>query len=147
VAIHTLAYSYFDIPSSEAFPQGRRAPRPVLKLTLINPDNNAHQLACYAIIDSGADHCVFPRSFMEPLGFDPHACPTEMIAGVGSKNVPTHYTNATLDLQGIVQYQAYIGFTTGLEELGLGLLGQMGSFDRFRVHFRLPEHSCDIEIL
>ena len=84
---------------------------------------------------------------MEPLGLDPWACPTEMIAGVGSTNIPTHYTDATLDLQGIIQYRAYVGFTTGLEQLGLGLLGQVGFFDRFRVHFRLPENKCDIEIV
>lgn len=34
MAIHTLAYTYFDIPSSQAFPEGRKAPRPVVKLTL-----------------------------------------------------------------------------------------------------------------
>jgi hypothetical protein len=146
VAIYSLAYTYFDIPASQAFPEGRRAPRPIVKLILINPDK-AQELACYAIIDSGADHCVFPRSFMEPLGFDLGDCPIEMIAGVGSKNVPTHYTHATIDLQGFVQYQANIGFTTGLEQLGLGLLGQVGFFDRFHVHFKLPESSCDIEIL
>jgi hypothetical protein len=145
VAICTLAYSYFDIPAREAFPEGRRAPRPIVKLILINPDK-AQELACYAIMDSGADRCVFPRSFMEPLGFASGACPTEMIAGVGSKNVPTHYTHATIDLQGIVQCQANIAFTTGWEQLGLGLLGQVGFFDRFHVHFKLPENSCDIEI-
>jgi hypothetical protein len=84
---------------------------------------------------------------MEPLGFDPWVCPTEMVAGVGSKNVPTHYTHATIDLQGLVKYQANVGFTTGLEQLGLGLLEQAGFFDRFHVHFRLPENTCDIEIV
>jgi len=83
---------------------------------------------------------------MQPLGLDPLICPTEMTAGVGSNNVPTHYSDLLIDLQGLVQYQAYVGFTTGLDQFGVGLLGQVGFFDRFHVHFRLKEKNCYIEI-
>jgi hypothetical protein len=143
VAVHPLAYTNYSIPASRAFPGGRIAPRAVLKLKLISA---GQQLSCYGIIDSGADHCVFPRSFMQPLGLDPLASPIELTAGLGSVNVPTHFANITLDIQGIIRIPIYAGFTVGLEPWGVGLLGQTGFFDRFNVHFKLAEKNCYIEI-
>jgi hypothetical protein len=143
MAVHPLAYSRVDIPATAAFPNGRSAPRPVLTVGLVN---GTSRITCYAIIDSGADHCVFPRSFMQPLGLDPLTAPVELSSGVGSANVPIHYANISIDLQGLIEFPAYAGFTTGLDQQGYGLLGQIGFFDRFNVGFRLNEGNCYIEI-
>ncbi len=83
-------------------------------LTLIN---GANKLSCYGIVDSGADHCVFPRSFIQPLGLDPLTAPVEMSAGVGSSNVPTHFCNVAIDL-GPIRISVYAGFTSGMDQLG-----------------------------
>lgn len=140
--IHELPYSDIPVPASTAFPNGRIASRPILQLTLLNGQN---KFSCYAIIDSGADHCAFPRAFMQPLGLDPLVTPTEMSSGVGA-TVPTHFVNLNVDVQGLFQFPAYIGFTTGLDAWGVGLLGQTGFFDRFNVTFRLAEKKCLIEV-
>jgi hypothetical protein len=143
VAVYPLSYGYYPVSASPAFPQGRLAPRPILKLTLVNGEKN---FTCYTIIDSGADHCVFPRAFMQPLGLDPLVTPIEMSSGVGTTAVPTHFVNLNFDVQGLFQFSAYAGFTTGLDPLGVGLLGQLGFFDRFNVEFRLGEKKCFIEV-
>ena len=143
MAVHPLAYSYIPILANPAFPNGRTAARPILKLTLVNGEK---QLSCYAIIDSGADHCVFPRSFMAPLGLDPLTAPIELTAGVGTASVPTHFCNVEIDMQGIIKFPIYAGFTVGLEPMGLGLLGQNGFFDHFNIHFRQAEKICYIEV-
>jgi hypothetical protein len=117
--------------------------RPVLRLTLTN---GPHRLSCYGIVDSGADHCVFPRSFMQPLGLDPLTAPIELTTGVGSSNVPSHFCNVRIDLQGAIQFPVYAGFTSGLDQIGLGLLGQAGFFDRFKITFDLPQKTYAIEI-
>ena len=49
-------------------------------------------------------------------------------------------------MQGVITFPVYAGFTIGLEQMGLGLLGQIGFFDRFNVGFRLMESICYIEI-
>jgi hypothetical protein len=72
---------------------------------------------------------------MQPLGLDALTSPVEMTSGVGNSHVPTHYTNVTLDLQGQMQFEVYAGFTTGMDQLGLGLLGQVGFFERFKITF------------
>jgi hypothetical protein len=71
---------------------------------------------------------------MQQLGLDPLTAPVEMTAGVGANN-PTHFCNVTLDLQGVVQIPVYAGFTTGMDQLGIGLLGQSGFFEAFKITF------------
>lgn len=143
MAIYPVQYTTIPILASPAFPNGRVARRPVLLLTLIA---GANRISCYGIVDSGADHCAFPRSFMQPLGLNPLTAPIEPTTGVGSANVPTHFVNIMADLQGIVQFPLYAGFTTGLDALGVGLLGQSGFFDQFTVHFRLAQGIYELEV-
>jgi hypothetical protein len=52
-----------------------------------------------------------------------------------------------IDLQGIFRFPVYAGFTSGLDDIGLGLLGQSGFFDRFNVHFKLAERIYEIETI
>lgn len=128
---YQIRYQQFQAPTSSAFPTGRLIKRPALILTL---KNGQDRLTCHALVDSGADHCIFPRSFMQRLGMDPLTAPVDMTSGVGSTNVPTHYCNVTLDL-GVINFQVYAGFTTGLDQFGIGLLGQDGFFDKFKITF------------
>jgi len=143
VAVYPVAYSFFKLPATAAFPRGHVAPRPVLQVSLVN---GRKSFDCYAIIDSGADHCVFPQSFMAHLGLDPLLATVALTSGLGSTNVPTHFAAISIDLQGIVEFPVYAGFTAGLDQLGYGLLGQTGFFDRFNVGFRLSDKTCYIEV-
>ena len=50
-------------------------------------------------------------------------------------------------MQGVIKFPVYADFTTGLDPWGLGLLGQVGFFDRFNIGFRLgPDKACYIEV-
>ncbi len=104
------------------------------------------RLTCYAIVDSGADHCVFPRSFLPQLGLDALSGPSDVMSGAGGP-AGTHFFNITMAVQGIATFPLYAGFTDGLDRLGLGLLGQAGFFDRFHVHFKRSQGFFEIEIL
>ncbi len=82
---------------------------------------------------------------MQPLGLDPLSAPVDLTSGVGSTNVPTHFTNVTLDF-GAMQFTVYAGFTTGLDPIGMGLLGQAGFFDRYKVTFDYQHKLFSIEV-
>jgi hypothetical protein len=71
---------------------------------------------------------------MQPLGLDPLSAPVDPSAGVGNSNLPTHFATVTLDFA-VVQITAYAGFTTGMDRHGIGLLGQAGFFENFKVTF------------
>lgn len=139
---YPIPYAEISAPATDAFPVGRVFRRPVLSLALQNGQN---RLSCYGIVDSGADYCLFPRSFMQPLGLDPLTAPLDTTAGVGSTNLPTHFCNVVIDL-GVIQFPVYAGFTTGMDSLGIGLLGQAGFFERFKIAFDYANKLFTIEI-
>jgi len=128
-------YVPFAIGPSPAFPQGRTALRPVVRVTLAN---GQQRVACYAIVDSGADNCVFPLPFVQPLGLNPLLASAESTCGVGSYAVPTYFWDIVVHLHGTsISFPVRAGFTDGLNRIGLGLLGQDGYFNRFGVRFDL----------
>lgn len=96
---------------------------------------NSARLRCYAEVDSGADHCTFPLSFASQLGLDP-LTNTNVASSIGvGGTTPTFYWNATMVFGTQLSIDAYVGFTSGLEQQGIGLLGQCGFFDRVKVQF------------
>jgi hypothetical protein len=129
VAIHRLPYTYFRVPPTPAFPEGRSSPKPIIKLLL---SNGTRELFCHALVDSGAEDCIFPYSFVRELGLDLSAAILEKSAGLGSSGIPTYFTRVNIAFRGIAEFPVFAGFTTGLERAGFGLLGQSGFFDRFR---------------
>jgi hypothetical protein len=56
-------------------------------------------------------------------------------AGVGGSMVPTFYWPVKIEFPGVLALDVYAGFTAGLDNVGLGLLGQNGFFDRAKVLF------------
>jgi hypothetical protein len=141
MAVHSVPYTRFKIDPSPAFANGRVAARPLLRVKL---SHAAHSLSCYAIADSGADQCVFPRTFMNSLGINPLATPLESMIGVSGTAAPTHFANVSLEI-GAARISIYAGFVSGLDAIGIGLLGQAGFFDRFDVHFRLRDGVFEID--
>lgn len=139
--IYPVQYTDMPVAPSPAFPSGRIALRPALPVAIVA---GASRLSCFAIVDSGADHCVFPRVFLQQLGLDPLQAPAELNAGVGG-TTSTHFFNVTLDFGGGVQVQVFAGFTSGLDAIGFGLLGQSGFFDRFNVYFKQSQHIYEVE--
>jgi hypothetical protein len=133
-----VPYRPISVLPTPAFPNGQDCRRPLLIVTLIN---GPQFLTVFALADSGADHCIFPLSFAAALGLAPLQMPSQFSAGVGSYNIPTYYSDVVLQIrfgqQGehVVEHKIYAGFSEGMEHQGIGLLGQFGFFDHFKVAF------------
>jgi len=140
--VYSVPYSFVPAAPSPAFPEGRVAARPILPLLLTY---GRSRVFSYAIVDSGADQCMFPLSLATALDLDPFRGPSAQIGGVGSSNVPAYFWDLVVELPGITTFPLRAGFTEGLNQWGLGLLGQDGFFNRFRVNFRL-NREADFEI-
>jgi len=138
-----VSYSQFPIAPSPAFPTGYTAKRPIVQVDLLT---GTDRFSCFGIVDSGADLCTFPLSFALQLGLDPLTARSATSSGLGSTNVPTYYWDIKIDLQGIITFNVYAGFTEGLEAWGLGLLGQSGFFDRFPISFDYRKDKFEIFI-
>jgi Aspartyl protease len=128
VAKFVLRYNADPInPPSAAFPQRMRTFRPRIAVVL------ATQVAafpCYALVDSGADDCIFPASFGAQLGLNVYTGRHYAFGGAGgggSQNA--YFFDLQITLQNIARYRIPVGFSTALEDFGIGLLGQNGFFD------------------
>jgi len=128
-------------PAGYGLLEGHVAYRPVVVVHLVVEQR---RIRCLSIIDSGADHCVFPLSFALRLGFNPIGETPVMTGGVGSAGIPMYYWKIAIDL-GLAQTEVTAGFTEDMDSKGYGLLGQHGFFDRFRVQFDLPNKAFWIE--
>ena len=51
-----------------------------------------------------------------------------------------------MDIQNLVILPTYVGFTSGLDGLGIGLLGQAGFFDRVPVCFNHADGVLQISV-
>jgi hypothetical protein len=79
------------------------------------------------------------------LGLDVPRLPKAITSGVGSQTNLTYYDNLTIDLGSGIVFTACVGFTQGMDAIGLGLLGQDGFFDQYNVEFRNAEGIFTIE--
>src|SRR5271165_3882444 len=108
---HSVAYFPSPpYPAGHGLPQGHIPYRPMIGSHLIAGSN---RISCLSIIDSGADHCIFPMSFAHHLGFNPIGVVPVMTSGVGDAGVPMYYWSITIDI-GPTQIDAVAGFTEGM---------------------------------
>jgi hypothetical protein len=85
---------------------------------------------------------MFPSSYAAQIGLDLRRGRRYEFSGAGSHSQLAHFFDlrvAILSTHRPILFQTQIGFTNALEGAGIGLLGQNGFFDKFRVTFDLPK--------
>jgi hypothetical protein len=71
--------------------------------------------------------------------------PKGLTGGVGSSANITYWDTIAIDLGHGIIFSASTGFAQGMDQMGLGLLGQVGFFDHFRVEFQLNRRIFTVE--
>jgi hypothetical protein len=140
----SFAYSKFQIPPSDPYPQGQTVSRALALATLTAP--NGESLRYVVCLDTGADACLFPLELAIALKLDVLALPKTLTGGVGTTSNVTYYAHVKIDLGRGICFPAYAGFTEGLNSQGIGLLGQAGFFSVYDVHFCLKQDQFTIDI-
>ena len=113
-------------------PSGDVIARPVIPVLIRNPRNN-ESIEYEALVDSGADRCVFPSEIGEMIGIDIKAGEQHLVSGVveGERRPfylhPVEVTPGGYGAARILHLMA--GFMPDLSDSGHGLLGQRGFFD------------------
>jgi len=90
-----------------------------------------------AVIDSGADHCVFPAAYGRQLGIDIASGVHMPAVGLGGgDNWYFHRIKCWVEIE--VQswhWECSAAFSSNMDNLGIGLLGRMGFFELFEEVF------------
>ncbi len=147
-----LPYSDFPFTPDRAFPERALIRRPVVALYLQSGDRS---VVAFAVVDSGADACVFPATVARDLGI---SFPNERFSKFsGSAEEPQFAFFAEIQAtilpmdaphidpgQEPMTFSLYAGFCETLEHVGMGLLGHEGFFSRFAVSFYAAQNYFEI---
>lgn len=98
-----------------------------------------------ALIDSGADFCIFDAEIGEYLGLKVSSGIQISYCGIqGEKNSTAFLHQVILNIGGW-DYETVVGFSKGISSKGFGILGQKGFFDMFVVKFNLFNEEIEIK--
>jgi len=133
-----MKFPYQEYPRqpSDAFPDTKVRIIPIIPVTLVGPQKS---ITVDALVDSGAENCIFPGMLGLALGLDVNRAPKQLLSGLGGRVVEARFHHIELKV-GKETIKAYAGFS--FDTIGItGLLGQRGFFDSFRVVFDRPANS------
>jgi predicted aspartyl protease len=104
--------------------------RPVVPITV---EHSEKYINYTALMDTGADTCLFSSDVAHMLGIELKAVPAREMVGIANTTVQAYYHVVRIRI-GDVSYRTSVGFAEMPNEL-YGLLGQQGFFDHFVVTF------------
>lgn len=107
--------------------------RPTIPVYLINKETGA-DIGYLALIDSGADYCIFHASIGETIGLNIQNGGKMEYVGVSGVKQAAYFHNVILSIGGW-KFNTYIGFSYDFDkiEMPYGVLGQDGFFDKFKI--------------
>lgn len=98
-----------------------------------------------ALIDSGADFCIFDSEIAEALKLGVKNGKRISFSGVQEAGGAEAYLHETTILIGGVKYKIPIGFSYDIAKDGYGILGQKGFFDLFCVKFDYQKEEIELK--
>jgi hypothetical protein len=145
-----MKFPFIKFPAlpQPAFPGKSECIRPFLPIFLIN---GPKVVRVFAVVDSGADSCVFPASLASHLGIVLPNQNSSVFCGTGNDAQLAFYEDIKVAVWSVVDrkialtFDLYAGFCSTMEHVGLGLLGQDGFFSKFKVSIDHRNQCFDIE--
>jgi len=120
---------------------GKSILKPIIPIKISRLDTTIQYLA---LIDSGADFCIFDAEVGEYLKLNVKSGVMIEFGGIQSIGGAKAYIHRiNLDLGGY-NFITDVGFSYDISKSGHGILGQKGFFDKFSIKFDLQKE--DIEI-
>ena len=115
--------------------------RPIIPVRL---KYNGRSVSYEALIDSGADMCVFPAEIGELVGIDIKKGAVGDLTGVIGNAEKIYYHTIDIELGGNAT-QVVAGFSYSKNISSFGLLGQSGVFSVYTIKFMYRKGFIDIE--
>ena len=137
-----MKFSYFKFPltqRSEFF--GTIILKPIIPITIVSGSQNTTYAA---LIDSGADFCIFDGEIGEHLGLNVRSGYKEIFGGVQEKGSAEAFFHEVTIMVGGWDYKIPVGFSYDIAKYGYGILGQKGFFDKFAVRFDLLKEEIEL---
>ncbi len=138
-----MKFRYFKFPlkkKSEFW--GSYILRPIIPINLVV---GGKELGYAALIDSGADFCIFDGQMGELLGIDVRSGKSLDFGGIQALTGAEAFLHEITIKVGGWPYKAKVGFSYDIVPYGHGILGQKGFFDIFTVKFDYTKEEVELK--
>ena len=98
-----------------------------------------------ALIDSGADFCIFDAEIGEYLGLNVRSGQRTNFGGIQERGGASAFLHKIKVNVGGWDYETTVGFSYDIAKNGFGILGQKGFFDIFVVKFDLLKEEIELK--
>lgn len=132
-----MKYQYLTVLNGD--PNGKHFRRPAVDVEIFGPTRS---LDTFALLDSGADNCLFQFEFAEAIGVDLTKCKKSMTIGVEGNGAEIYLTDIEIKVKGLEKIKVPVGFIKSKSVNGL--LGQIGFFDLNRIKFERDHNTFEI---
>lgn len=138
-----MKFPYFKFPLSEKSEfLGNSILKPVIPLKI---SYNKKSINYLALIDSGADFCIFDAEIGENLGIDIKSGEKIEFGGIQGKTGTEAFLHEVIINIGGWDYSTKVSFSYGIAPYGFGVLGQKGFFDIFIAKFDLQKEEIELK--
>lgn len=133
-----MKFQYYKIPIAD--PKRKWIARPMIPIILSGPRGT---LLVDALIDSGADRCIFHVDIGKRLGLDLDKSPSEYFTGIEAGRLSSKIHDVSLQIIGMSDsIKVSAGF---IDSPGVSaILGQDGFFDAFQIKFERDRNTVEI---
>ncbi len=136
-------YTKFPFNPSPAFPTKISSLRPWLQTRIYDTNKKVCSPWFYALVDSGADFCLFQKSIGEFVGLSNITSGKKQeLSGLGG-SVVAYFHNIILEVGGY-RHKCYAGFVDD-SKLPINLLGQEGFFNLYEIKFDYSKKRFDLK--
>lgn len=136
-----LDYRKFPAQPTEPFPRRTNVSRPVVPITLIHDQRRVRYLA---LIDSGADYCIFHAEIGEQIGLQIESGKRLSFFGSSGQEQSAFFHEIKIEVGGH-EIPCFAGFSRELQSLPYGILGQEGFFDNFKITFDYLKDKIELQ--
>jgi hypothetical protein len=144
-----MKFDYINILFDErsAISESKTAIRPIIPIKI--KAEGGMEIGYYALIDSGADFCIFDGEIGEAIGIDVRSGPENKFGGVqSSKKQCIGYVHTVCLSVGGHDIPSRVCFSYDInKKQGYGIVGQYGFFDSFRIKFDYSKERIELDIL
>lgn len=139
-----MKFSYQKYPAdpNTAFPERKRALRPVIPIGIVGKDKNTYHYE--ALIDSGADHNIFHAEIGELIGLNVKQGKPLNFWGVTGEKQKAYFHSIEIEVGGH-RHKVYCGFVYDFKNLAYGILGQDDFFKLYAVEFDLNKERLELK--
>lgn len=136
-------YFKFPLPEKSSF-FGSSILKPIIPANIINI-GNGKSVRYAALIDSGADFCIFDAEMGEYLGIDIKSGEKETFGGIQDRGGACAYLHKIEVEIGGWKYKTVVAFSYDIAKRSYGIFGQKGFFDIFSVKFDYSKEEIELK--